>query len=173
MGLRDAVIWLKRKIKGRKTEQAQQEEPIQEPEENRTPEGETEPLEPKTEAQEQEESALPEAEQTETCSASLDQALASFGISVEQAIEGTIKAIEIFAEALAIAFDIHNLDNLDRWQREKLKMSNNERRRRGLPMVRRQQHLRNLKNQRRKKKKTYERVKYKPGVYFREERTRL
>lgn len=170
MGLRDAVIWLKRKIKGRKTEQEQQEEPIQEPEENRTPEGETEPLEPETEAQEQAENALPEAEQPETCGASLDQAFASFGISVEQATEGIIKAMEIFTEAIATAFGIYNLD---RWQREKLKMSNNERRRRGLPMVRRQQHLRNLKNQRRKKKKTYERVKYKPGVYFREERTRL
>lgn len=150
MGLRDAVRWLKRKIKGRKTEQEQQEETIQEPEENRIPEEETEPPEPETEAQE--------------------QALASFGISVEQATERIIQAMEIFREAFLATFGIYSLD---KWQREKLKMSNNERRRRGLPMVRRQQHLRNLKNQRRKKKKPPEKVKYKTGVYFREERTRL
>lgn len=150
MGLRDAVRWLKRKIKGRKTEQEQQEETIQEPEENRIPEEETEPPEPETEAQE--------------------QALASFGISVEQATERIIQAMEIFREAFLATFGIYSLD---KWQREKLKMSNNERRRRGLPMVRRQQHLRNLKNQRRKKKKPPEKVKYKTGVCFREERTRL
>lgn len=150
MGLRDAVRWLKRKIKGRKTEQEQQEETIQESEENRIPEEETEPPEPETEAQE--------------------QALASFGISVEQATERIIQAMEIFREAFLATFGIYSLD---KWQREKLKMSNNERRRRGLPMVRRQQHLRNLKNQRRKKKKPPEKVKYKTGVCFREERTRL
>lgn len=170
MGLRDAVRWLKRKIKGRKTAQEQQEETIQEPEENRIPEEETEPQEPETEAQEQAENTLPEAEQNETRSTSLEQALASFGISVEQATERIIQAMEIFREAFLATLGIYSLD---KWQREKLKMSNNERRRRGLPMVRRQQHLRNLKNQRRKKKKPPEKVKYKTGVCFREERTRL
>lgn len=46
----------------------------------------------------------------------------------------------------------------DKWQKEKLIMSNNERRRRGMPMVRRQQHLRNMRNQRRRRgKASYER----------------
>lgn len=51
-------------------------------------------------------------------------------------------------------------------------MSNNERRRRGIPMVRRQQHLRNQRRQRRSRKRVAE-VKYKPGIYFREEKAQL
>ena len=38
--------------------------------------------------------------------------------------------------------------SLDKWQKEKLEMPNNERRRRGIPMVRRRQHLKNERNQR-------------------------
>ena len=43
--------------------------------------------------------------------------------------------------------------DMDEWQLEKMKMSNNERRRRGLPMVRRQAHLRNVRNMRRRKRR--------------------
>jgi len=43
--------------------------------------------------------------------------------------------------------------DMDEWQLEKMKMSNNERRRRGLPMVRRQAHLRNVRNMRRRRRR--------------------
>lgn len=46
-----------------------------------------------------------------------------------------------------------SMSGLDKWQRMKLEMPNNERRRKKLPMVRRQAHLRNLRNQRKRKKK--------------------
>lgn len=50
-------------------------------------------------------------------------------------------------------------------------MSNNERKRKGLPMVRRRQHLRSQRNQKQRRKNVE--VKYKPGIYVREEKTSL
>ena len=40
---------------------------------------------------------------------------------------------------------------MDKWELEKMKMSNNERRRRGLPMVRRRAHVRNTRNGRKRR----------------------
>lgn len=64
------------------------------------------------------------------------------------------KAAEVFREVTkVISNDFLEYVSMDEWQRQKKKMTNNERRRKGFPMVRRQQYLRIKKNQRRKRKK--------------------
>lgn len=52
-----------------------------------------------------------------------------------------------------VTFSREYLSGMDKWELEKMKMSNNERRRRGLPMVRRQAHLRNVRNMRRRRRR--------------------
>ena len=55
-------------------------------------------------------------------------------------------------DATVLAFRYYCGD-LDKWQLEKLKMSNNERRRRGIPMVRRRAYMQAEKNRRRRARK--------------------
>lgn len=80
------------------------------------------------------------------------------GISMDEAGYELQKAMLYFSqECESIANSVRRIwkesyfSSMDKWQREKLKMSNNERRRRGIPMVRRRQHLKNERNQRHKR----------------------
>lgn len=57
-------------------------------------------------------------------------------------------AIEYLAERLQEYFS-----GMDKWKLEKMKMTNNDRRRRGLPMVRRQAHVRNIRNGRKNRRR--------------------
>jgi len=65
--------------------------------------------------------------------------------------DAMMKAAPVIRDWLKEYYD--SMSGLDKWQRMKLEMPNNERRRKKLPMVRRQAHLRNLRNQRKRKKK--------------------
>lgn len=65
--------------------------------------------------------------------------------------DAMMKAAQVIRDWLKEYYD--SMSGLDKWQRMKLEMPNNERRRKKLPMVRRQAHLRNLRNQRKRKKK--------------------
>lgn len=91
------------------------------------------------------------------------------GIAAEELMERVEKAAAVMTAAFKAIRDAmmkaapviqgwlkeyyDSMSGLDKWQRTKLEMPNNERRRKKLPMVRRQAHLRNLRNQRKRKKK--------------------
>lgn len=91
------------------------------------------------------------------------------GITAEELMERVEKAAAVMTAAFKAIRDAmmkaapviqgwlkeyyDSMSGLDKWQRMKLEMPNNERRRKKLPMVRRQAHLRNLRNQRKRKKK--------------------
>ena len=64
----------------------------------------------------------------------------------EEIFESIRPAIEHLA-----TFCREYFSGMDKWELEKMKMSNNERRRRGLPMVRRQAHVRNTRNGRKRR----------------------
>lgn len=81
------------------------------------------------------------------CGMSVDEAgyeLKKIMFSFSQAWQSVADSVRRIREELYFS-------SMDKWQREKLKMSNNERRRRGVPMVRRRQHLKNEKKQRYKR----------------------
>lgn len=66
----------------------------------------------------------------------------------EKVFESIKPAIEHLAEFCRGYFS-----SMDKWELEKLKMSNNERRRRGRPMVRRRAHIRNARNRRKRRRR--------------------
>lgn len=175
MRFKEAVIRLKERITGgRKRQEAQEGEKVEKMkiyarEEEKGQEGaRNEPTEGK-EAGEAfrnalENSDLAEEEQREEALRKTAENLAMLGgISAEEA-ENTLRmAISFFSEAWeSFSNGIKRMGDgireaceqslyyfsLDKWQKEKLKIPNNERRRRGIPMVRRQQHLKNERNQR-------------------------
>lgn len=167
MGLRDAARWLKEKIIGKKSAQESQEaDRMEEPD---IPSGKSE-----KEQEEAENEATEDVTEPEICKNATEkipdeafeciaEKCAALGMSAEEMEEAWKRALMAIAELCS---------SLDKWQKAKLMMPNNERRRRGIPMVRRQQYLRNLKKQNRKRRGKPDRAKYKPGVYAREERTR-
>lgn len=110
--------------------------------------------EPQAEENTQEAEKGQEAAKTEA-TASLQELLETLDEEkrkeMQEALAECADKMGIAAEELKEYYD--SMSGLDKWQRMKLEMPNNERRRKKLPMVRRQAHLRNLRNQRKRKKK--------------------
>lgn len=73
------------------------------------------------------------------------------GREVERIVTQIIEGLKPCMKALTIAWA--NIVYIDEpWEVERLKMSNNERRRRGIPMIRRRQYIRIRQNRKKKKK---------------------
>lgn len=89
------------------------------------------------------------AEQTGISSKELSERLSVAAESITAAWETFIERMKPVIDATVLAFRYY-YGGLDKWQLEKLKMSNNERRRRGIPMVRRRAYLQAEKNRRRR-----------------------
>lgn len=92
------------------------------------------------------------AEQTEISSKELSERLSAATERITVALKTFTERIKPAIDATVLAFCCYCGD-LDKWQLEKLKMSNNERRRRGIPMVRRRAYLQAKKNRRRRARK--------------------
>ena len=139
--------------------------------ENSTPEAEKGQEGAKTEATDSIEKLLGgiDEEMREEMQKKLDEAAQKMGIATEELAERLRQAAETIAKAFkelcdkmtATAPELSRIwkqyyecmSGLDEWQKMKIEMPNNERRRKKIPMVRRQAYLKNLKNQRKKKKK--------------------
>jgi len=178
MGLRDAARWLKEKIIGKKDAQEPQKEGRREESDISSEKDEKGPERAENEAVE-------DAKASEICENDPEEIWREAGKAAGKALRNYLKKIgqmdeeshkvfegvaEKFAEFGMTAEKVEEAwkratlilaelcSGMDKWQIEKLMMSNNERRRRGMPMVRRQQHLRNMRNQRRRRgKASYER----------------
>lgn len=73
------------------------------------------------------------------------------GRELEKIIMQIVEGLKPCMKELAIAYA--NIVYIEEpWEVERMKMSNNERRRRGIPMIRRRQYIRIRKNRRKKKK---------------------
>ena len=73
------------------------------------------------------------------------------GKEVDKLVEQIIRGLKPCMDALKMAWA--NIVYIDEpWEIERLKMSNNERRRRGIPMIRRRQYIRIRQNRKKKKK---------------------
>ena len=79
----------------------------------------------------------------------LAECIVRAGDAIRQAWDSFMERLRPAIQAMAAAMN-DLLTDVDEWELEKMKMSNNERRRRGLPMVRRQAYLRSRRNKRRK-----------------------
>lgn len=73
------------------------------------------------------------------------------GREVEKVVKQIIEGLKPCMKAVTLAWaQVVYID--EPWEVERLKMSNNERRRRGIPMIRRRGYIRDKKNRKRKKK---------------------
>ncbi len=79
----------------------------------------------------------------------LAECIIRVGDAIRQAWNSFMERLRPAIQAMTAAMN-DLLADVDEWELEKMKMSNNERRRRGLPMVRRQAYLRSRRNKRRK-----------------------
>ena len=175
MRFEEGVIRLKEKITGgRKRQEAQEGEKVEKmkiyaQEEEKGQEGAVNEATEGEEAGEAFRNALKNSDLTEEMQR--EEALRNVaknpsmtgGISAEEAENALRMAISVFSEVWeSFSNGIKRMGDgireacerslfyfsLDKWQKEKLEMPNNGRRRRGIPMVRRQQHLKNERNQR-------------------------
>lgn len=89
------------------------------------------------------------AEQMGMKSEELAECIVRAGDAIRQAWDSFMERLRPAIQAMTAAMN-DLLADVDEWELEKMKMSNNERRRRGLPMVRRQAYLRSRRNKRRK-----------------------
>lgn len=174
MRFKEAVIRLKERITGgRKRQEAQEREKVEKmkiyaQEEEKGQEGAENEATEGEEAGEAfrnalENSDLTEEQREEALRRVAENLAINGGVSAEEAENALRKVISSFSEVWeSLANGIKKMGDgvreaceqslyyfsLDKWQKEKLKIPNNERRRRGIPMVRRQQHLKNRRNQR-------------------------
>lgn len=80
------------------------------------------------------------------------KALAKSGYSMETIGRAMMDFADAIVEGLRPIVEIMNQTGLDKWKIAKMEMPNNERRRKGLPMIRRRGHIRAEQLQRRRKK---------------------
>ena len=80
------------------------------------------------------------------------KALAKSGYSMETIGRAMMDFADTIVEGFRPIVEIMNQTGLDKWIIAKMEMPNNERRRKGLPMIRRRGHIRAEKLQRRRKK---------------------
>lgn len=80
------------------------------------------------------------------------KALAKSGYSMETIGRTMMDFADAIVEGLRPIVEIMNQTGLDKWKIAKMEMPNNERRRKGLPMIRRRGHIRAEQLQRRRKK---------------------
>lgn len=80
------------------------------------------------------------------------KALAKSGYSMETIGRVMMDFADAIVEGLRPIVEIMNQTGLDKWKIAKMEMPNNERRRKGLPMIRRRGHIRAEQLQRRRKK---------------------
>lgn len=84
------------------------------------------------------------AEETEVLRNRLRKVLQEQMTSVLKAISKVWERLkQIFEKVYEIC--VRQISQIEKWQIEKILMSNNERRRKGIPMVRRRAHLQNIK----------------------------
>lgn len=80
------------------------------------------------------------------------KAFAQAGYDMDEVTKALMKIAETITEAMKPFIDSLKRLNMDKWQIEKMEMSNNERRRKKLPMVRRRGYIRAEQLKRRSKK---------------------
>lgn len=70
------------------------------------------------------------------------------------ALKAILKAWERLKQIFGEVYEIfaRQISQIEKWQIEKILMSNNERRRKGIPMVRRRAHLQNIKYSRKRRR---------------------
>lgn len=79
------------------------------------------------------------------------KAFAQAGYDMDEVTKALMKIAETITEAMKPFIDSVKRLNMDKWQIAKMEMSNNERRRKKLPMIRRRGHIRAEQLQRRRK----------------------